>query len=95
MFGSFAKGDMLPRHMAMNSDIDLLVITAGKLEPAIQEALVNDTYPLYLECGRQISPQFWSTAKLMSPQAEAAVAFKQRVLADGAPIFLANAASES
>ena len=86
---------MWPRHMAMNSDIDLLVITAGELEPAIQEALVNDTYPLYLECGRQISPQFWSTAKLMSPQAEGAVAFKQRVLADGAPILLANAASES
>jgi hypothetical protein len=28
------------------------------LPPETAEQLVNETYPLYLECGRQIGPQF-------------------------------------
>jgi len=64
LFGSFARGDMWPAHMPMNSDIDLLVITESEVSSQTQEALLNETYPLYLECGRQISPQFWSARKL-------------------------------
>jgi hypothetical protein len=42
----------------MHSDIDLLVVTRTQLSEAAAEELVNETYPLYLECGRQIGPQF-------------------------------------
>src|SRR5689334_18316991 len=60
MFGSAARGDMWPSHAPQHSDIDLLVITRGAVEEAQAEALVNATYPLYLECGRQLSPQFFA-----------------------------------
>src|SRR5439155_26146026 len=41
LFGSFARGDMWPAHMPMNSDIDLLVITESEVSSQTQEALLN------------------------------------------------------
>jgi hypothetical protein len=41
----------------MHSDIDLLILTCEPIVPEVREKLVNDTYPLFLECGRQIGPQ--------------------------------------
>jgi len=67
----------------MNSDIDLLVITESEVSSQTQEALLNETYPLYLECGRQISPQFWSARKFDQPPTEKEEALRQRVLGDG------------
>ena len=58
MFGSAARGDMWPDHSPMHSDIDLLVITREDVPPSLQEELLNETYPLFLECGRQLSPHF-------------------------------------
>jgi predicted nucleotidyltransferase len=58
LFGSAARGDMWPDHSPMHSDIDLLVVTRGVVPEETQEELVNETYPLFLECGRQLSPQF-------------------------------------
>jgi hypothetical protein len=45
-------------HSPMHSDIDLLVVTRGAVPDETQEELLNETYPLFLECGRQLSPQF-------------------------------------
>jgi predicted nucleotidyltransferase len=70
MFGSAARGDMWPEHSSMHSDIDLLVITARELLEAEQEALTDETYPFYLECGRQISPNFVSQDSLAHPESE-------------------------
>jgi len=83
LFGSFARGDMWPAHMPMNSDIDLLVITESEVSSQTQEALLNETYPLYLECGRQISPQFWTVRKFGQPSTEKEEALRQHVLGDG------------
>jgi predicted nucleotidyltransferase len=61
-FGSAARGDMWAAHWPMHSDIDLLVVTRGVIPEATQEQLINETYPLFLECGRQLSPQFRDAA---------------------------------
>jgi predicted nucleotidyltransferase len=64
LFGSAARGEMWPDHSPMHSDIDLLVITRGEIPPETQEELLNETYPLFLECGRQLSPQFRDEATI-------------------------------
>jgi hypothetical protein len=53
------------------------------VKPEQRETLLNETYPLYLECGRQISVQFWSSAKFDGPPSETARSFKAVVLAEG------------
>jgi predicted nucleotidyltransferase len=58
LFGSAARGDMWAAHWPMHSDIDLLVVTRGAISEEMQDELVDETYPLFLECGRQLSPQF-------------------------------------
>jgi predicted nucleotidyltransferase len=58
LFGSAARADMWAAHWPMHSDIDLLVVTHGVIPEETQEELINETYPLFLECGRQLSPQF-------------------------------------
>jgi predicted nucleotidyltransferase len=62
MFGSAARGEMWPATSPMHSDIDLLAITREELPQAEQEELLNETYPLYLACGRQLSPHFFFRA---------------------------------
>jgi predicted nucleotidyltransferase len=64
LFGSAARGDMWPAHSPMHSDIDLLVVTRGVIPEQTQEELVNETYALFLECGRQLSPQFRDEATI-------------------------------
>ena len=88
LFGSFARGDAWSRRMPMNSDIDLFVMTETEpTRPERREAILNETYPLYLECGRQLSPQFWTTEKLADPPTEKAKAFKQLILREGVRLF--------
>jgi predicted nucleotidyltransferase len=70
MFGSAARGDMWPGHAPQHSDIDLLVITRGAVDEAEAESLLNETYLLYLECGRQLSPQFFAEERLRAPEDE-------------------------
>jgi predicted nucleotidyltransferase len=60
LFGSAARGEMWPPTSAMHSDIDLLVLTRAAVSEVEQDALINETYPLFLECGRQLSPAFMS-----------------------------------
>lgn len=67
LFGSAARGDMWPAHSPMHSDVDLLVISKDDVDEAEQEALINETYPLFLEFGRQLSPHFFARRRLAEP----------------------------
>lgn len=70
MFGSAARGEMWPATSPMHSDVDLLVVTRDVLSEAEEEELVNETYPLFLECGRQLSPHFYSERQLAEPDTD-------------------------
>jgi predicted nucleotidyltransferase len=56
VFGSVARGESWPRGMPIRSDLDLLVVTRRELAQEEKDALFDETFPLFLECGRQISP---------------------------------------
>jgi len=56
VFGSVARGDAWPRGMAIRSDLDLFVHTRRELTETEKAELFDATDPLFLECGRQISP---------------------------------------
>jgi predicted nucleotidyltransferase len=84
LFGSAARGDMWDTGSRMHSDIDLLVVTRSPLAEAAAEDLVNETYPLYLECGRQIGPQFRTETSLGS------AAFAENVARDGVEIWVSS-----
>jgi predicted nucleotidyltransferase len=58
VFGSVARGESWPDGMPIRSDLDLLVVTRQPLPTEEVDALVDATLPLFLECGRQIGPQF-------------------------------------
>ena len=67
----------------MHSDVDLLVVTRDEFGAALEDDLVNETYALFLECGRQISPQFRTRAWLERPPDDRARDFLARVEQDG------------
>jgi ribosomal protein S18 acetylase RimI-like enzyme len=87
LFGSAARGDMWPAHSPMHSDIDLLVMTRSPVPDDLQDELGNETYPLYLECGRQLSPQFVPEDRLAAPRDERERAFFAQVAADGIDVW--------
>lgn len=58
VFGSVARGESWPTGMPIRSDLDLLVLTEKPLAQEEIDALVEATMPLFLECGRQLGPQF-------------------------------------
>jgi hypothetical protein len=78
---------MWPAHSPMHSDIDLLVITREAVPEALQEELLNETYPLYLECGRQLSPHFFAAARIAAPESERTRRFLAQVDADGVDVW--------
>jgi len=82
MFGSAARGDMWPAHAPQHSDIDLLVITRDEVAGDEAEALLNETYPLYLECGRQLSPHFFAEDRLRAPADDRTRDFLRSIEAD-------------
>jgi len=79
MFGSAARGDMWAAHAPMNSDIDLLVVTTHDVPESEQKPLLDETYPLYLECGRQLSPHFFNERRLAEPESERTREFLARI----------------
>jgi predicted nucleotidyltransferase len=87
IFGSAARGDMWPPHSPMHSDIDLLVLTCRDVSDAEQEQLLNETYPLYLECGRQLSPHFFTEQQFNEPDSDLTRAFFGRVRAEGRTVW--------
>ena len=88
LFGSAARGDMWPPSSPMHSDIDLLVLTRAAVSEAEQDALIDETYPLFLECGRQLSPAFMSRDR-WEGQAPRDRALRGQVERDGRSILLA------
>ena len=87
MFGSAARGDMWPAHSPMHSDIDLLVVTRSPVSADVRHELENETYPLYLECGRQLSPAFFTEARLKAPESERTRDFLAQVERDGVDVW--------
>ena len=71
VFGSVARGEAWPAGMPIRSDLDLLVVTREQLPEETKDALFDETYPLFLECGRQISPAFVTQGKLSESLAAA------------------------
>lgn len=87
LFGSAARGDMWSAGMPMHSDIDLLVLTADEVASAAQDELINATYPIFLECGRQISPAFKVAAAFRSSTDERLSVFRERVEGEGRRLY--------
>jgi predicted nucleotidyltransferase len=82
MFGSAARGDMWPAHSPMHSDIDLLVVTRDPVPEGDRMRLLDATYPLYLECGRQLSPHFFDEQRLAAPEDQRTRVFLERIAPD-------------
>jgi hypothetical protein len=75
LFGSFACGDAWSARSPMHSDVDLLILCTER--PSADEiAELNDaTYPIFLECGRQLAPQFRTREALESPTTDIGLNF--------------------
>ena len=58
IFGSVARDESWPAGMPIRSDLDLLVLVSTALTEDEASELIDATLPLFLESGRQISPQF-------------------------------------
>lgn len=95
VYGSAARGDMWSARMPMHSDIDLLFLTRSPVPPEVEEELVNETYPLFLECGRQISPQYRTMAEFESPEEDRFRSFAARVREEGVILDLGEEARAS
>jgi hypothetical protein len=76
-------GERLVEVRMFGSDIDLLVVTRDDASEAEQEEIIDETYPMSLECGRQISPHFFSERRLAAPTDERTREFLKRVSAEG------------
>lgn len=70
VFGSVARREAWPQGMGIRSDLDLLAVVSTSLPAEAAQAAIDATYPLFLECGRQISPQFWTAVELDRPSTE-------------------------
>ena len=72
VFGSVARGERWWAGMPIRSDLDLLVLLREPLAPALQQELLDATFPLFVESGRQLGPQFRTEAEhAASPSREA------------------------
>jgi predicted nucleotidyltransferase len=86
VFGSVARGESWPAGMRIRSDLDLLVVTRAEVAAETEQALVDATYPLFLESGRQIGPTFWSRERLAHPPDERARRFLENVRREAVPL---------
>jgi hypothetical protein len=75
-------GERLVEVRMFGPELDLLVVTRDEASSTEQEELIDETYPISLECGRQISPHFFSERKLKMPDDEGTRDFLRRVSAD-------------
>jgi predicted nucleotidyltransferase len=88
VFGSVARGESWPAGMRIRSDLDLLVVTRAAVAAELEQELVEKTYPLFLESGRQIGPTFWSRERLERPPDERARRFLENVRREAVPLRL-------
>jgi predicted nucleotidyltransferase len=71
VYGSVARGERWWAGMPIRSDLDLLVLVREPLAEDVQQELLDATYPLFLESGRQLGPQFRTPDRLsVSPVRE-------------------------
>jgi hypothetical protein len=70
-------------------------VTTDEPSATEQEDLIDETYPMSLECGRQISPHFFSQRKLKAPDDEGTRDFLRRVSADAVVEWPARRASSA
>lgn len=87
LFGSAARGEMSSEQSTMRSDIDLLVLTRYQVPGELKDELVDATYPLFLEFGRQIAPQFRSLEEFYAPIEPERVAFSEQVRQHGRVLY--------
>ncbi len=87
LFGSVARGESWPRGMPIRSDLDLLVVTDAPLADDTATALRDATLPLFLECGRQIAPQFRTRRQLEDPKEDQTASFLANLEQDGIRIY--------
>lgn len=87
VFGSVARGESWPRGMPIRSDLDLLVVTEMPLPQKEIERLVDATMPLFLECGRQIGPQFRTREALARPKGERTARFVEHLEQDAIRVY--------
>ena len=73
VFGSVARNESWPKGMPLRSDLDLLVLVREEITGDERNALVDATLPLFLESGRQISPQFRTPAEHAASPSRAAI----------------------
>jgi hypothetical protein len=78
---------MWATHSPMNSDIDLLVVTTEDVPERDQAKLLNETYPLYLECGRQLSAHFFSARRLATPESKRTSEFLARIEGESVTVW--------
>jgi hypothetical protein len=88
-------GERLLEVRLFGPDIELLVVTRDDPSPTEQEELIDETYPIFLECGRQISPHFFSERKLKAPEDEGTRDFLRRMSADAVVEWPAKRASSA
>ncbi len=81
VFGSVARGESWPAGMPIRSDLDLLVLVAEPLPAGEIDELVDATLPLFLESGRQLSPQF------RTPEQHAASPSREAIDADAVEVW--------
>jgi predicted nucleotidyltransferase len=86
VFGSVARGETWPRGMPIRSDLDVLVVTDAPLSDKEVADLIDATLSLFLECGRQIAPQFRTRDQLAASD-ERTAAFRENVAQDGVTVF--------
>lgn len=86
VFGSVARGESWPQGMPIRSDLDLLIVVRDDIAEQHVQKLLDATFPLYLECGRQISPQFRTEEQLQADD-ERSGAFRDHIARDGVAIF--------
>ena len=87
LFGSSARGDMWSQNMPMRSDIDLLVLSQNPVPEEVRRDLFDATYELFLECGRQLAPTFWTLSRFSAPEAGKAAEFVVRVRQEGVQLY--------
>ncbi len=83
LFGSAARGDMWSETTPMRSDIDLLILSQNPVPGEVQRDLFNATYGLFLECGRQLSPTFWTLERFDRPEKGKVADFVLQVRQEG------------
>jgi predicted nucleotidyltransferase len=81
IFGSVARDEPWPVGMPIRSDLDLLVLVSDPLDASEEQALIDATLPLFLESGRQISPQF------RTPEQHAASPSRNAIDADAIEVW--------